>query len=249
MSINQVYAQEEELVIEPPTEFNRMELGEEDWMSIYIPVLPDGLLLQNHYDTVQKFYPKYLHGFIEKILRIGKIRRIDFIDRQIQASSMPVKAAFVHFEYWYDTKTARNLREKLNSYGQYRQKGYVHQGKRCNFYAVKDGNNFLTPAYFDVRINHTPIQEADSDRNVHQLYAENLALESDLNQANHAIVELQCQLNKALFQLDEAAENELRSSCNHNCTLSLSKPRLERSDTYYYEQDSGPPLTMEDLAC
>jgi hypothetical protein len=196
MSTNQNYVQEDELVIEPPTEFNKMELGEEEWMSIYIPVLPEGLLLQNHYDVVHNFYPKYLHGFLEKVLRIGKIRRIDFVDRQIQNSAMPVKAAFVHFEYWYDTKSARNLREKLNVYGQFRQKGYIHHGKKCNFYSMKAGEEIITPAYFAIRINHTPIKEVDCDRNVHQLYAENLILERELANSNNIISEMQGELDQ-----------------------------------------------------
>jgi hypothetical protein len=229
----------EELVIEPPTEFNKMELGEEEWMSIYIPVLPEGLLLQNHYDEMHNFYPKYLHGFIEKVLRIGKIRRIDFVDRQIQNSAMPVKAAFVHFEYWYDTKTARNLREKLNSYGQFRQKGYIHHGKKCNFYSMKAGEDLLTPAYFAIRINHTPIKEVDCDRNVHQLYAENLILERELSKSNDIIAEMQYELN----QLQNALTmNGIIVSMAPYVGDGYSTPPISYPET-------PPILTMEDLAC
>ncbi len=237
MSTNQNYVQEE-LVIEPPTEFSRMELGEEDWMSIYIPVLPDGLLLQNHYDVVHNFYPKYLHGFIEKILRIGKIRRIDFVDRQIQSSAMPVKAAFVHFEYWYDTGPAHNLREKLNSYGQFRQKGYIHHGKKCNFYSAKAGEEFLTPAYFAIRINHTPIKEVECDRNVHQLYAENLVLERELSNSNNVIGDMQCELN------------QLRTILQMNGLMPTPTPYVDGYSTPPTGRpQTPPPLTMADLEC
>ena len=216
---------EEEFIIEPPTEFEQMELGEDEWTSLYIPVIPDNLLLQNHYDRVHKFYPKYLHGFIEKVLRIGKIRRIDFVDRQIQNSPMPVKAAFVHFEYWYNSVQSRNLREKLNTYGQFRQKGYTYKGRRCSFLTPHPDQTYRF-GYFDFRINHTPIREIECDRNVHQLYAENLILEKELGKANATIVELQCQVNKMQYQLDMVfnRHEEIYRSCNDDYTpMSLAE--------------------------
>ena len=186
------------LVVEPPTEFARMELVEGEWNSIYIPYLSPQLVLMNHHNNVHPFLPKYLRDFLEKVLRIGKIRRIDFVDRDVPSSSVPVKAAFVHFEYWYNTQTARNLREKLNTYGQFRQKGYVYKGTRCNFYQANttypDGT--MRPGYFDIRINHKPIEETECDRNVHQLYAENLLLERELADKNAMIDKLQQELQQ-----------------------------------------------------
>ena len=217
---------EEEFIIEPPTEFEQMKLDENEWTSLYIPVIPDNLLLQNHYDRVHKFYPKYLHGFIEKVLRIGKIRRIDFVDRQIQNSPMPVKAAFVHFEYWYNSVQSRNLREKLDTYGQFRQKGYTYKGKRCSF-LIPQPDQSVKFGYFDIRINHTPISEVECDRNVHQLYAENLILEKELgkatgelHKANLTIDELLCQMNAMQYQLDEQYKkiDQLSKSCNDDYT-------------------------------
>lgn len=181
------------LVVDPPTEFARMELAAGEWNSIYIPYLSAQLVLMNHHNVAHPFLPKYLRDFLEKLLRIGKVRRIDFVDRDVPSSTVPVKAAFVHFEYWYDTQTARNLREKLNTYGQYRQKGYIYKGTRCNFYQANsnytDGN--MRPGYFDIRINHKPIEETECDRNVHQLYAENLILERELANKNAIIMQLQ----------------------------------------------------------
>ena len=226
---------EEEFIIEPPTEFEQMKLDENEWTSLYIPVIPDNLLLQNHYDRVHKFYPKYLHGFIEKVLRIGKIRRIDFVDRQIQNSPMPVKAAFVHFEYWYNSVQSRNLREKLDTYGQFRQKGYTYKGKRCSF-LIPQPDQSVKFGYFDIRINHTPISEVECDRNVHQLYAENLILEKELgkatgelHKANLTIDELLCQMNAMQCELDMRYKqiDQLRNSCD----------------------DDYKPMTLAELEC
>jgi hypothetical protein len=198
MSVTENQHETSEFVVEPPTEFARMELAAGEWNSIYIPYLSNQLVLMNHYDVVHPFLPKYLRDFLEKVVRVGKVRRIDFVDRDVPSSTVPVKAAFVHFEYWYDTQTARNLREKLNTYGQYRQKGYIYKGKKCNFYqsmtTYQDGT--IRPGYFDIRINHKPIEETDCDRNIHQLYAENLSLERELAERNARIEELQRELQQ-----------------------------------------------------
>lgn len=185
-----------ELAVEPPTEFTRMELADGEWNSIYIPYLSPSLALMNHHDVMHPFLPKYLRDFLEKVLRIGKVRRIDFVDRDVVSSPVPVKAAFVHFEYWYATGTANNLREKLNVYGQYRQKGYIYRGKRCNFYQTGSFHPDGTPraGYFDIRINHKPIEETECDRNIHQLYAENLLLERELADRNATIEDLRREL-------------------------------------------------------
>lgn len=221
------YQNPEELLVEQPTEFNRLPLNDGEWTSIYIPVLSDKLLLMNHNDLVHKFQPKYLRDFLEKILRIGKIRRIDFVDRDIPNSSTPVKAAFVHFEYWYDTTTARNLRNKLETYGQFRQKGYIYKGKRCSFYLQNDTQE-SKPAFFDIRINHKPIQEAECDRNVHQLYAENLLLEKELAEKKETIDNL-------LEELDKYRNNSFVFE-------SIAKPELKRTSTLYHSEHYIPSL-------
>jgi hypothetical protein len=150
---------------------------------------------------------------------------------------MPVKAAFVHFEYWYDTRSAHNLREKLNSYGQYKQKGYIHRGKKCNFYSAKEGDEYLSPAYFAIRINHTPIKEVECDRNVHQLYAENLVLERELSQSNNTIMEMQCELNqlRGILQSNGFLAN---TTFDDRCPTTVPPP-----------PSNTTPLTLAELAC
>ena len=185
----------DELLYDRPSEFARMALEEGDWISIYIPVLSDKLVLQNHNDMIHKFQPKFLRDFLEKLLRIGKVRRIDYVDRDIPNSSTPVKGAFVHFEYWYDTQTAHNLRQKLNTYGQFRQKGYMYKGKRCNFFQHSgDITDPARPGYFDIRINHKPIEETECDWNIHQLYAENQRLEQEMSTVQDANQQMQSHL-------------------------------------------------------
>ena len=240
MSITENQHETSEFVVETPTEFARMELAAGEWNSIYIPYLSNQLVLMNHYDVEHPFLPKYLRDFLEKVVRIGKVRRIDFVDRDVPSSTVPVKAAFVHFEYWYDTQTARNLREKLNTYGQYRQKGYIYKGKKCNFYqsmtTYQDGT--IRPGYFDIRINHKPIEETDCDRNIHQLYAENLLLERELAERNTRIEELQRELQ------------QLRSTktigANTQMDYATDDDAAEMDMTAY--TDTKGPMTMAELS-
>lgn len=234
----------EELLYDRPKEFTRMELEEGEWTSIYIPVLSDKLVLKNHNDMVNKFQPKFLRDFLEKVLRIGKVRRIDYVDRDIPNSSTPVKAAFVHFEYWYDTQTARNLREKLNTYGQFRQKGYMYKGKRCNFYQHNgDINDTARPGYFDIRINHKPIEETECDWNIHQLYAENKRLEEEMSIVQDAnlqmqqtmeeqrcmICNMQTEMNyyRSLYLTNENQNNMEQQSGYYTVDVEQGQPSLE----------------------
>ena len=235
MSITETQHETSEFVVETPTEFARMELAAGEWNSIYSPYLSNQLVLMNHYDVVHPFLPKYLRDFLEKVVRIGKVRRIDFVDRDVPSSTVPVKAAFVHFEYWYDTQTARNLREKLNTYGQYRQKGYIYKGKKCNFYqsmtTYQDGT--VRPGYFDIRINHKPIEETDCDRNIHQLYAENLLLERELAERNTRIEELQRELQQLRSTKTIGANTQMDYATDDDAQVDTHVDSAEMDNTFY----------------
>ena len=227
----------EGLLYDRPRDFTRMELEEDEWTSIYIPVLSDKLVLKNHNDVINKFQPKFLRDFLEKVLRIGKVRRIDYVDRDIPNSSTPVKAAFVHFEYWYETQTARNLREKLNTYGQFRQKGYMYKGKRCNFYQYCGDTDPARPGYFDIRINHKPIEETECDWNIHQLYAENKRLEEEMSMVQDVNQQIQQTL-----EVQQGFIAEMQTEINYYRSM-YSMPTEPIADTY---QQPRPMLVRSD---
>lgn len=46
-------------------------------------------------------------------LNIGKVHRIDFIDKIDEKTGQPYCQAFVHFEYWYFSQVTRSLQEKI----------------------------------------------------------------------------------------------------------------------------------------
>lgn len=186
------------------------------WSSIYIPVVPGNLHLSNHNNETNRFYPKNLKTFIENNLNLGKVRRIDFVDRNIETSTITVKGAFIHFEYWYDSNEAKYLRHILDTKQKYRQMGYQYNDKMCSFY-TRDESGATHPAYLMMKINHKPIEEVDYDVNVHQLKAVIKRFEQEKNESDKKIMDLQKinselseRLNVCLDHLPELA-NEWRN--------------------------------------
>ena len=96
--------------------FNKLELEDSEWKSLYIPAVMNGLILSNPIDRKNnRFHAKYLKSFIENNLCIGKVKRIDFVQRQMESSNLPVTSAYIHFEYWFDSDFVKDLRNVLAS--------------------------------------------------------------------------------------------------------------------------------------
>jgi len=110
------------------SEMSQMELGPNDWNSIYIPVIPNNMWLTNVRGETHRFHPKHVSYFLEKLLKVGKVRRVDFIDRNIENHSTPVKGAFVHFDYWYNNNITQqiqfNMSNNIQSMFSYEAKSY-----------------------------------------------------------------------------------------------------------------------------
>ena len=168
----------------------KLEIPEKEWTSIYIPVIPTNLHLSNHNNTTNKFYPKYLKNFLENNLNLGKIKRIDFVDRNIENSPVTVKGAFVHFDYWYDSNESKYMRHILNTKQKYRQMGYQYNDKLCTFY-TRDETGSTHSAYMMFKINHKPIEDAEYDVNVHQLKAVIKKFEQEKVESDKKIMDLQ----------------------------------------------------------
>ncbi len=173
----------------------KLEISDTEWTSIYIPVIPANLHLSNHDGVTNKFYPKYLKSFLENNLNLGKIKRIDFVDRNIETSPVTVKGAFVHFDYWFDSNEAKYLRHILNTKQKHRQMGYQYNDKLCTFY-TRDESGATHSAYLMVKINHKPIEEADYDVNVHQLKAVIKKFEQEKIESDKKIEELTARIRE-----------------------------------------------------
>ena len=141
----------------------------------------------------QVFNPReHLQDFIENKLAIGKVRRIDFVERddifineegkiyhiipnldengspkipETETNPEPnILAAFIHMECWYSNQKTQQIRYNLDTHGQFHMRGYNDLYGFHNFYG-KNGNEH----YFVLKINHKPIPDADGKLNVHQL--------------------------------------------------------------------------------
>jgi hypothetical protein len=189
---------------------DQIETGLNTWSSIYIPVIPGNLHLSNHNDETNRFYPKNLKTFIENNLNLGKVKRVDFVDRNIDSSTVTVKGAFIHFEYWYNSNEAKYLRHILDTKQKYRQMGYQYNDKMCSFY-TRDESGATHPAYLMMKINYKPIEEADYDVNVHQLKAVIKRFEQEKIESEQQIEDLQKindELNARVNYLSSLVSNQ-----------------------------------------
>lgn len=183
----------------------RLILEEGDWNSLYIPLIPNSMSLFQSDGSIRVFQPKHLQPFIENDLQLGKISRIDFIDRKIDNVGT-VKAVFIHFEYWNDNATVASLRNTLNTQDHARQTGY-YDGRQFNKFLVRNENGDRVPGYFAFKINHKPIPEVtETELNMSQLVAANKVLTEKMAERDAEISRLTEELN-ALRAVDTAYAN------------------------------------------
>ena len=216
------------------SELAPMNLSSNDWNSLYIPIIPTNMSLVNMRGETHRFQPKHVSYFLEKMLKIGKVRRVDYIDRNIDNRSTPVKGAFVHFDYWYNNQNAYNLRQSLNTTGTGRIGGDEYSSNEQHAYYEFKLNN--RAGYIDVKINHKPIPTSECDRNMHQLLSDTNRLESEIITKNNRITELEKELDnvkKLLFALSQDTSAETQVS--------------DVDKTIYPGDNKKRPLTMADL--
>ena len=171
---------------------DKMTLSDDDWNSLYIPILPNNMYLQHPDRTVSAFQHRYLKTFIENELNLGKVSRVDFIDREMENAGT-VKAVFIHFEHWNNSANARHLRDKLNTDGQFRQRGF-YDGRNMHRFLVRNDNGDKVEGYFAFKINHKPIPEAETEMNMAQLVAANKVLTEKMAERDEEIAALKEQL-------------------------------------------------------
>jgi len=173
-----------------------MELAETEWKSVYIPILPANMYVNNPVDnSYHTFQPRNLKSLLENELRLGKVQRVDFIDREMEDGQV-VKSAFIHFDYWYNNNNAKFLRDKLNTSGQFKQKGF-YDGSNTHRFMVRNDNGDKVPGYFVFKINHKPIPEVEeTELNMSQLVAANKVLEEKMAERDELIAKLQAELEE-----------------------------------------------------
>jgi len=139
---------------------NPLELDNGDWSSIYIPVLPSDLGVDN--GDVRYTNQDELAELFEDHLKIGRVSRVDFVNKSPPGADRQIRSAYVHFDYWYDNQTANLIRKTISDKGEFWCNGFYDGFEFCRF----ERGRFVT-----FKINHKPIPAATADMNVHQLAA------------------------------------------------------------------------------
>lgn len=179
---------------EPNNKTDELSLNTDDWNSLYIPILPTNMYIQHPDNTFNAFQPRYLKTLIENEMNLGKVQRVDFIDRELEDSTT-VKSVFIHFESWNNSTNAKFLREKLNTTGQFKQKGYYDGG--MHRFMVRNDNGDKVPAYFVFKINYKPIPDVEhTELNMSQLVAANKVLEEKMSEKDELIAKLTAELDE-----------------------------------------------------
>jgi len=152
--------------------------------SLHIPIIPKKL--SRYSPLTSTVYSQPREGFydtesgltdlIQNKLGFGQVKRIDFVTRDDKEDKP--KAAFIHFDHWYDNKNSRFLLAKIEETGNFRQKGFYNGFNMQKFYAQNE-NGQSQEAFIVFKINHKPIpevNETECELNIHQLVAVNKRL-------------------------------------------------------------------------
>ena len=202
----------------PNVAIGTMEQDKVDWSSLYIPFLPENLRLNGRVLDENE-----LSYMIDHHMGLGRVKRIDFIDRTVQVGAIAAKSAFVHFNYWYDNYDARSFRATMLSKGAIQLYGYNAFGQDECFALLQDGQLSREPQYITLKINRAPIPDAPEAEtlNVHQLAVAKRALEQQVALLNETVRQLEAQLTEARTQREtdlktiRNLETDNETLCSH----------------------------------
>lgn len=186
--------------IDNTTESNEVIDTKDSWSSIYIPVLPKDIATASK--SNEDFQTEEgLKQFFETVLKIGEVSRIDFVSRSLQDSSAStVRSAYIHFKTWLDSNVTRTVRQQIECSGEYRLKGYIENINDKHEYKSFKNNRFLV-----LKMNKTPIPEANPEANIHQLAARNKELEDRVAELEAKIRQLEDEKNNEVMVSDKGA--------------------------------------------
>jgi hypothetical protein len=140
-------------------------LEEGEWSSLYLPIVPKDLSLDN--GDVQYDYQFALYEFFEDHLKLGKVDRIDYTPRPDGQRS-----AFVHFEYWFDNPITKKVRNVIDAFEQFTCTGYYDGFEFSKF----DNGGYLVlkkdTQGLPVKDNTADEMDADYPRFLHDLERE-----------------------------------------------------------------------------
>jgi hypothetical protein len=170
------------------TTANESMVADNSWKSIYIPNIPSGLHTFSECGTiVEPFTEERLKYMIEEYAYLGKVSRIDFVEKE-----GGVRSAFVHIEDWNQHQIVDLFRQVLNTEGAAKFCGMEGiNGIKSNRVFGIFRNGIRRDFHLIFRINHTPIPAADGTLNIHQLAAANEFLENKVKELENKVKELE----------------------------------------------------------
>ena len=176
-----------------------------DWNSLYIPSIPAGLHTFSNGGTIaEPFTEERLKHMIEEYIYLGKVSRVDFVEKEGRARS-----AFVHFEHWNKHEIVDIFRHVLNTEGvvkissmdEWEVNNVNNEKKNLRFGLLN--NQSKRDFHILFKINHTPIPAADGTQNVHQLAAANEFLENKVKELENKVKELEDVNRNAIIKANE----------------------------------------------
>ena len=176
-----------------PNESTPIEYIYGDWNSLYIPSIPSGLHTFSNGGTIaEPFTEERLKHMIEEYIYLGKVSRVDFVEKEGRARS-----AFVHFEYWNKHEIVEIFRHVLNTEGvikfssmdEWEVNNVNNEKKNLRFGLLNSQS--IRDFHILFKINHTPIPASDGTQNVHQLAAANEFLENKVKELENKVKDLE----------------------------------------------------------
>lgn len=169
-------------------------LESDAWTSIYIPVIPSDLTMDN--GDMRYIDESSLTEFFEDQIKIGEISRIDFMSKPVPGSDRQARCAYVHFDKWYDNNTTKLIRKTIETKGEF----------SCNgFYDGFEFRKFDRSRFITFKVNHKPIPAATEDMNIHQLAARVKQLEEQ----NALLEEQNALLQNEVAEFNSMAKTEV----------------------------------------
>jgi len=149
------------------------------WNSIYIPILPKDLMLEN----MEINNEETIKDYFENKLQFGKVSRVDFITKASKTDGTAI-SVFIHFETWNEYSIS--FREHMEKQGEYKLYGI---NNNTPFVSSKNKNikRFIT-----LKINKTPIPEVkEVPKNMHQIVNNYALMEKLIEEQKQKIKELE----------------------------------------------------------
>jgi hypothetical protein len=156
------------------------------WSSIYIPVIPSDLAFDERtLDAYDLQTEDGLKRFFETKMCLGTVSRVDFVTKTIADSTSTVRSAYIHFDSWADIPTSHHVRQQIDCGGEFFVKGH---------YEGFEFFRFRNRRFMVLKVNRSPIPEANPEANVHQLAARNAELETKVVELEAQVADLKSKL-------------------------------------------------------